>query len=96
MITDKTNERTDRISYLKLDPFCGRGRVKMAPQVLMVGLTRKNYSKDYYGDTKDRTGNRFYELGTGGSNKTDEFLEKSQRGRGHFQSKNLILQIFDL
>ena len=68
----------------------------MAPQVLMVGLTRKNYSKDYYGDTKDRTGNRFYELGTDGSNKTDEFLEKSQGGRGHFQSKNIILQIFGL
>ena len=25
VITDK---RTDRISYLRLDPFCGRGRVK--------------------------------------------------------------------
>ena len=53
---------------------------KMVRQVLMVGLTRKNCSKDYYGDTKDRTGNRFYELGTGGSNKTDEFSEKFQGG----------------
>ena len=31
-------------------------------QVPMVGLTRKNCSKDYYEDMKDRTGNHFYEL----------------------------------
>ena len=35
MITDKRTDRhtdtqTDRISYLRLDPFCGRGRVKMS------------------------------------------------------------------
>ena len=29
VITDRqTNKQTDRISYLRLDPFCGRGRVK--------------------------------------------------------------------
>ena len=29
MMTDKwTDRQTDRISYLRLDPFCGRGRVK--------------------------------------------------------------------
>ena len=31
-------------------------------QVLMVVLTRKSCSKDYYKDMKDRTGNHFFEL----------------------------------
>ena len=31
-------------------------------QVLMVVLTRKNCSKHYYKDMKDRTGNHFFEL----------------------------------
>ena len=31
VITDRqTNKQTDRISYLRLDPFCGRGRVKIS------------------------------------------------------------------
>ena len=37
VITDK---RTDRISYLRLDPFCGRGRVKI---MLILNLPTNIY-----------------------------------------------------
>ena len=33
-------------------------------------------------------------LGKGGATKSDEFLEKCQRGRGHFQSIKFMLQIW--
>ena len=37
VMTDKwTNKQTDTIIYLRLDPFCGRGRVKKKEEEMKV------------------------------------------------------------